>query len=58
MKRELHACRTVIEHRVWSAKWGEHLSGRAARQKIEAMKPACPAVGPLRVAAGDRANFR
>jgi len=34
MKLELHGCRTAADHRAWSERWAEHLSGRAALGKI------------------------
>jgi hypothetical protein len=30
MKREMQACRTPEQQRVWSEKWAEHLAGRVA----------------------------
>jgi len=30
MKREMQACRTTEQQRVWSEKWAEHLAGRVA----------------------------
>jgi hypothetical protein len=30
MKREMQACRTAEQQRVWSEKWAEHLAGRVA----------------------------
>jgi hypothetical protein len=51
MRRELFACRDEIDVRVWSDRWAEQLSGRAAQAKIDAMKPERHA-GPNRAAAG------
>ena len=30
MKREMQACRTTEQQRLWSEKWAEHLAGRIA----------------------------
>jgi hypothetical protein len=30
MKREMQACRTAEQQRLWSEKWAEHLAGRVA----------------------------
>jgi hypothetical protein len=34
MRLELQGCRTAADHRAWSEKWAEHLSGRAAQRKM------------------------
>jgi hypothetical protein len=46
MRRELHACRTPADHRAWSEKWAEHLSGRAALRKIADAMAQRPAAWP------------
>ena len=33
MKREMQACRTTEQQRVWSEKWAEHLAGRVVAER-------------------------
>jgi hypothetical protein len=39
MVRERQAVRSVGDLRAWEARWPEHLSGRAAQEKIAAARP-------------------
>jgi hypothetical protein len=48
MRLELFACRTVEDRQVWEQKWSDHLSGRAAQQSMEAMRPTRTAAHGLR----------
>jgi hypothetical protein len=33
MKREMQACRTAVEQRLWAEKWAEHLAGRVVAER-------------------------
>jgi hypothetical protein len=42
MRRDFFACKTPVEYRLWSEKWGEQLSGRPAQQQRAMATPARP----------------
>lgn len=58
MRLELHACRTPEAYLAWSEKWGEQLSGRAARDKIRELLPDRPGAGAFRHEAADASARR